>query len=185
MHGNLLGKGVIGPGDRHQHPDPAQPVGHRVVDIGRHMLARHRRHPAQVQVLADGGHGFLDHGLHRLAVQVGGLERLKVVTAQRHAGHVMHQPLEIGVAPDEIGFRVHLDRNPAPARHGDAHQPLGGDAVGLLGGLGQALGAQPVDRCLHVAVGFDQRLLRVHHACAGAVAQFFHHLCGDGHLGVS
>ena len=61
----------------------------------------------------------------------------------------------------------------------DADQAFGGDAAGLLGGLRQALLAQPVDRRLHVAVGLAERGLAIHHARAGRVAQLFDHLCGD------
>jgi hypothetical protein len=41
--------------------------------------------------------------------------------------------------------------------------------------------AQPVDCGFHVAVGFGQGLLAVHHAGAGLVAQFFHHCSGNAH----
>jgi hypothetical protein len=68
---------------------------------------------------------------------------------------------------------------PAFVAHGHAHEAFGGDAVSLLGGLGQALGAQPVDGRVDVAVVFDQRLLAVHHADAGLFAQFFDQRSGD------
>ena len=67
-----------------------------------------------------------------------------------------------------------------PCLRGDADQALGGDAAGLLGGLRQALLAQPVDGLLDVALGLGQRGLAVHHAGAGLVAQLLHHGCGDG-----
>ena len=63
---------------------------------------------------------------------------------------------------------------PRCALDGDADQAFGGGAAGLLGGGGEALGAQPVDRGFHVAVGLGERLLAVHHAGAGALAQFLH-----------
>src|SRR3546814_1669813 len=62
-------------------------------------------------------------------------------------------------------------------RHAD--QALGRDAAGLLGGGGEALLAQPVDRGLHVALGLTQRLLAVHHAGAGLLAQFLDLRGGD------
>ena len=61
----------------------------------------------------------------------------------------------------------------------NADQAFGGDAAGLLGGLGQALLAQPVDRGLHVAVGLAERRLAIHHARAGLLAQLLDHLCSD------
>ena len=57
----------------------------------------------------------------------------------------------------------------------DGDEALGGDAAGLLGGLGEALLAQPVDRGLDVAVGLVERALAVHHARAGLLAQLLHH----------
>ena len=49
----------------------------------------------------------------------------------------------------------------------------------IFGGGGKALGAQPVDRGFHIAVGLGQRLLAVHHAGAGALAKFLHGGGGD------
>ena len=68
-----------------------------------------------------------------------------------------------------------------PGARGDADQAFGGDAAGLLGRLGKTLGAQPVDRRLHVAAGLGQRRLAVHHPRAGLLAELLHHSCGYGH----
>src|SRR5665213_22471 len=65
----------------------------------------------------------------------------------------------------------------AAQRHG--HEAFGGDAVGLLGGLRKALGAQPIGGGFDVASRFLQRLLAVHHAYAGFVAQFLDQAGGD------
>src|SRR3546814_1023611 len=65
-----------------------------------------------------------------------------------------------------------LDHGAAGAFGSDADQALGGHASGLLGGRGEALLAQPVDRGLEVAAALGQRLLAVHHARAGRLAQF-------------
>ena len=62
------------------------------------------------------------------------------------------------------------------ASAGDADQTFRRDAAGLLGGLGEALGAQPIDRGLHVALGLVERRLAIHHARAGLLAQVFHHV---------
>ena len=70
-------------------------------------------------------------------------------------------------------------RAPVLALDGQADQPFGGDARRLLGGLGKALGPQPVDGGIHVAVGGGERRLAVHHAYAGLLAQVLHHCCGD------
>ena len=69
-----------------------------------------------------------------------------------------------------------------PRRRGDADQAFGRDAAGLLGRLGETLGAEPVDGCFHVAAGFGQRILAVHHAHAGLLAELLHHSSGNRHL---
>ncbi len=63
---------------------------------------------------------------------------------------------------------------PLRAVDGDADQAFGRGAARLLGGGGEALGAQPVDGGFHVALGLVQRLLAIHHAGAGALAQILH-----------
>ena len=55
-----------------------------------------------------------------------------------------HGFLEAFVAGDEVGFGVDLDERRGLAGRGDADQAFRGDAVGLLGGLEDALLAQPV-----------------------------------------
>src|SRR5262245_51156186 len=62
---------------------------------------------------------------------------------------------------------------------GEPDQPFRGDATGFLGGLGEALGSEPIDRGLHVAAGLAERGLAIHHACAGLVAQVLHHGRGN------
>ena len=66
---------------------------------------------------------------------------------------------------------------PTPLPRRDADQTFGGLAAGLLGGLGQALLTQPVDRRLDIAVGLAQRLLAVHHAGAGLGPKILYKRC--------
>ena len=62
---------------------------------------------------------------------------------------------------------------------------FGSDAPGLLGGLGEALLAQPIDCACEIAIGFDERRLAVHHAGVGLVAEFLDHGSGDvGHVAI-
>jgi hypothetical protein len=96
-----------------------------------------------------------------------------------------HQRLKVRVLGDEVGFRIQLDRHAAAVLDRHADQPFGRHPPRFLRGLGQTLGAQPVNRRLHVARRFDQCFFCVHHSCAGRFAQFFHHLCGDGHVTLS
>jgi hypothetical protein len=172
-------------GEGHQHADLAHAGRGGVVDVGDDVLALDLGHAAQRHVLADLG-DLVGHGrLDRLAAEIGGQQRLDVIHAERGLGDARHHLLELGVLGDEVGLGVDLDGDGGAALGGDGHEALGGGAAGFLRGLGKALGAQPVDGGVHVTVGFGQRLLGVHHACAGLVAQFLH-LCGcDRHLWVS
>ena len=86
---------------------------------------------------------------------------------------------KVCVAGDEVGLGIDLDQRGLLAVGGEPDQTFGGDAAGLLGGLGEALGAQPIDRGLHVAAGLVERRLAVHHARAGLLAQVLHHGCGN------
>jgi hypothetical protein len=111
-----------------------------------------------------------------------GVDGVDAVVVQADGRDLADGVLEQFVTAQEVGFGVHFDGGGGHAgafvAHGDADEAFGGDAVGLLGGLGQALGAQPVDGRVDVAVVFDEGLLAVHHADAGLFAQFFHQRSG-------
>ena len=147
------------------------------------MLALSMRgHAAHLHVLADlgddGGAGFLD-GLAR--GELGGLQRLDVGGAggQRGLGDGLGEGEEVGVLGDEVGLGVDLDQHGLAAVLGDRDAAFGGDAAGLLVGLGQARLAQPLGGGVDVAVVLGERLLALHHAGAGALAQFLDQGCGD------
>ena len=95
---------------------------------------------------------------------------------QRDVGGAFDEVLELIVAGDEVGFGIDFDQRAGIAADGNADQAFGGDAAGFLRGLGKAFLAQPVDRGFHVAAGFGQRVLAIHHARAGLVAQVLHQL---------
>ena len=133
---------------------------------------------AQRHVLADGGDGVGDRVGDRAAAGImRALDRLGVdagALVERDREDAAHQRLEVVVAGDEVGFRIHLDDDAEIGLDGDADQAVGGDAAALLGRLGEALLAQPVDRRLDVAGGLAERVLAVHHARAGLLAQILH-----------
>jgi hypothetical protein len=54
---------------------------------------------------------------------------------------------------------------------------FGRGAPGLLRGLGLTGLAQHLDGGLDIAADLDERLLALHHAGAGALAQFLHQCC--------
>ena len=61
---------------------------------------------------------------------------------------------------------------------------FGGDAARLFGCGRHALFAQDLDRLVHVAVRFGQRLFAVHHAYARLLAQRVNVTCCDCHFRV-
>src|SRR6056297_207348 len=110
-------------------------------------------------------------------------KRCHVVVAcgQRQFGHAIGERAEIVVFCDEIGFAVDFDQDCAVCACGLDDRAFGGNAAGLLVGLGQPALAQVFDCGFDVASGFNQGLLAFHHAGAGALAQFLDLGCGDAH----
>src|SRR5579871_652945 len=87
---------------------------------------------------------------------------------------------EVGVAGHEVGLAVDLHHHAdAAAVQVAGDGPLGGDAGRLLGGRGDPLLAEVLDRLLHVGGALAERLLAVGHAGARALAQVLDHLSGD------
>ena len=101
-------------------------------------------------------------------------------TIERHVGDHLDEALEQIVARDEIGLGVDLDHDALGALDRDADQPFGGDAAGLLGGLRQALLAQPIDCAASMSpeVSPSAALQSIMPAPVD-LAQFLDHLCGD------
>ena len=192
VHRQLLAQSLQGLGrgrafERDQHADLAHARRGGVVDVADDEPFRDLEHrgAAQRLVLADGGDIVGQLLLDGAAGRIGrALQRLDVIAGlERQASDVADEFLELLVLGDEVGFGIDLDDRALGALDGDADEPFGGGAAGLLGGGGEALGAQPVDRGLHLALGLGQRLLAVHHAGAGALAQFLDRSSGDlGHL---
>ena len=93
---------------------------------------------------------------------------------------------EIFVTRDEIRLTRHFDEHAGAAVVEDlaADDAFARRAVGTLLGLGDALLAEVLDGGVHVATILLERLLAIHHAGAGALAEFRNSLRGDhrGHL---
>ena len=87
----------------------------------------------------------VDRGLDRDAADLGRLDLLDVgADVERDLGDHLDQALELLVARDEVGLGIDLDHDALGARRHRADQAFRRDAAGLLGGLRQALLAQPV-----------------------------------------
>ncbi len=167
-------------------PDSAQAVRDRPVHVMADSAFGHSQplRAAQRHVLANGRDRVADRVTHRAAARIGCAEHNRGVdigrVAERDREHAAHQRLEVIVAGDEVGFGIDLDKDADIVLDGNAHEPLGGHPPALLGGFGETLLAQPVDRGLDVAVGLAQRVLAVHHARAGFLAQVLDQSGGNG-----
>ena len=93
-------------------------------------------------------------------------------------GDVVHQFLEVVGASHEIALAVDFDEhtNLAAGVNVARHRPFAGHARRLLGRHRNALLAQNHDRLLHVAFGFGQSLLAIHHRSPGLFPEILH-LC--------
>src|SRR6185312_1666823 len=167
--------------ERDDDADLAEALGHRIVHVHADgaLADLESGGAAQGHVLADLGDGVADGIGDRDRADLGRLDLLHVGAGERDVRDHGDEPLEQVVARDEVGLGIDLDHDALRARDLDADQALGSDAPGLLGGLGQALLAQPVLRRGQVALGLGQRRLAIHHAGAGRLAQLLDHLGGD------
>ena len=73
----------------------------------------------------------------------------------------------VGVLGDEVGLAVELEQRLA----GVGDEAVGGGAAGPLADVLGTLDAQELDGLVEVAVSLVERLLAVHHAGAGEVAE--------------
>jgi hypothetical protein len=96
-------------------------------------------------------------------------------------GNAADDILELFVAGNEVGFGIDFHGSGLGAGGHQTNQTFGSDAISLLGGLGQTTGAQPIDSSFHVAIGFGQSLLAVHHPDASRVAELLDHCSSDFH----
>ena len=163
------------------------------VDLSRRLgdqIEQRRHHGERV---LEGRHRALE-GL----LEIGALCDRATVLREGSGRDFLGERLEVVLARDEVRLRVDLDQHGllAVGRALDDDHAFGGHAASLLVGLGEARLAHRLGGGLEVAVGFDERLLALHHAGARALAQLFHHLertaltgrratqtlCADGRL---
>ena len=173
---------------RDENAELADAVAGSVVDVGRDRALRHfeQDRTAQRHVLADGGDRVGDavlDGLARCRIVRGGNRFDLAVGVKGNSGDAANEILESFVAGNEVGLGIDFDDDSLVATRCNADQAFSRGAARLLLGLGNALGAQPIDRGFHVATGLGQRLLAVHHARAGALAQNLDHFsCNSAHF---
>ena len=128
-----------------------------------------------LEILAD-GHDLLGHGLGNgqlgagiLAVHQG--VHVSGIVLGNSLGDILdesHEQVGLGA---EVGLAVHFHQSAHAVLGQRIGHTLGSNAASLLGSLGQALLAQPLNSLVHIAVALDQRLFAVHHTHAGHLAQ--------------
>ena len=161
--------------------------------VGQHVVGQRLRPHAGGDLLQHrlglalrGGLGLKDLELGRLEVlgDVALRHEPQVAGSGDLQGHLAAEPAEIVCARDKVGLASDLDHRPDPAArvHVRLDQALAGASPRALAGRGDALLAQQLDRCVHVAADFGQRPLAVHHARLGGVAQSLD-LGGRGRVG--
>ena len=152
------------------------------VDVGGHGALAGQREAAELaelHVFTDGGALLSDVLLHGGAVHghFQGLGQRAGGGGLQRGGHFGHQGLELVALGAEVGLAVDFEDDAILALNHGGHDTLLGLAVGLLGGLGDALLAEVLHGFVHVAVALHEGLLAVHHAGISLDAQLFHH-CG-------
>ena len=163
MRGLLVGARVLD-----EHTDRRGQVGSPLVQV-RLDRSVEVSGATQLELLADlrrqVGDGLLDGGV----TDLGGLEGVDVggLRGGSRGNDLVSDRLEFGVLRNEVGLGVQLDQR-AVLRH---DQTLGGGPLGALTDVLGALDAQQLDGPFEIAVGFDQRVLAVEHACTGQVPQ--------------
>ena len=128
-----------------------------------------------LQVLAD-GHDLLGHGLGNGQLGAGILAvhqsvHVSGIVLGNSLGDILdesHEEVGLGA---EVGLAVDFHQSAHAVLGQSIGHTLGSDAAGLLGSLGQTLLTQPLNSLVHIAVGLDERLLAIHHAHAGHLAQ--------------
>ncbi len=133
---------------------------------------------ADLDILANGEHLFLERALNGEVAQFASLECVNI-----HRGILHHDTCQIGnklleirILRNKVSFRVDLNNcaNAAVGADRRADNALSRDTASLFGSLREALLTQKLNRLIEIAVSLLERLLTIHHAYAGLLAQLFY-----------
>ncbi len=142
------------------------------------MLTSSRGGAPQRHVLADRCDCVGNGGLNGRLADLRSLDLLDIRAGmERNLGDHLDQTLELLVASDEVGLGIDFDDHALVAGRHSANQAVGGNTAGLFRSLRQALLAQPILRCLHIAFGLGEGCLAIHHAGASGLAKVLDHRC--------
>mmetsp|Transcript_10835 Transcript_10835/g.21433 ORF Transcript_10835/g.21433 Transcript_10835/m.21433 type:complete len:323 (+) Transcript_10835:79-1047(+) len=174
-----------------QHGYLAEPLPHRGVHVPKdpsRTIDLETSSTPHLTVLSHRSHHLLDRRLHAdLAGRLRALlERhgLEVGDGDRGGGlcevqgaHVCDKALKDGVASDKVCLRVDLHHGSAGSARVDegTDEPVGGAARLLLGGGGDALLPEPLERLLLVPRRILQSSLAVHHGTPRLLAKHLDH----------
>lgn len=157
------------------------------VDVGRHnAFGLIAGETANGDLLADGDGRIRNHVFDGLGLVVNELLLHQLVEVSRVRQrdvlrNSVREILEVVGVGNEVGFAVdfHQRAGAAAGRHVRHNSAFRRDTASLLGSLRKSLFAQPVNGLVHVAVGFDKRLLAVHHARVGTLAELLDQSSSD------
>ena len=144
---------------------------------------------ANLDVLANHKHLFLQGGFHRALAHLAGQQGLYRgrVLAHHNASHIFYKVLEQFVLRHKVCLGVHFNHNAQLLFHVSRgiHHALGRNAPGLFLGSRKALLAQPLHSFVKIAASLSQGLFAIHHAAAGLLTQFLYILCSKCHVAFS
>jgi len=153
------------------------------VQVAADVAALEQRVPAEFQLLLERGAGLVDEllgGDPRADLQRQQGEPVRRPLRQRGGGDVGSHPLEQLGLRDEVGLAVQLHQDPgAGAVERGRDQAVGRRPGGPLGHVLDALEPQQLDRLVELAIRVGQRVLAIHHPCAGSVAKPLHIRAGE------
>ena len=152
------------------------------VDI-RNALALDALEAADLHVLTDGEEELVLRIVHGALAGVPGARHESVDIGGSFLGddlrHAGDELVEERAASDEVGFAVDFDDHADTVDDRGVRHALGGDAGRLLGLGSQTLFTQINNGLLEIALVLDERLLAVHQAAAGGLAQLVNGSSGN------
>ena len=149
------------------------------MDVGIHSAFQTDK-AADADLFADAGHGGIEHGFHGLITDLGGHELFYGSGVGFHhlLGHGLYEVLELVGLGHKVGLAVDFHDSGGILSPVIGHDALGGNTAGLLGGGGQTLLTEEVDRLFHIALALGESLLAIHHAGTSALTQCGYILSG-------
>ena len=177
VHGNVFGSGFIAIELHHHANAGAMQISHQFGAIGKTLEA------AEAHVFADFADQAFAHvfqcGAEAVLLIRQRAQSINVgwIVLRDQCGCGLSHGQEAVVLGHEVGFAVHFDQGANIAGNMAGHSAFGGDTRSGFAGLVAQLDAQNLFCFGHVAIGFGQGFLALHHGGVGFRAQFCDHAC--------